>query len=172
MAVGVRCFWQTGGMTVSFVCRTESVLPREQLFDRARSIDAHVETMAASRERAVAGVTEGLIGAGEEVTWRARHFGVPLTMTSRVTRLDYPASFVDEQVKGPFKAFRHVHEFAATDAGSVMTDRIEFTAPFGPLGWLVERVILRRYLERLIAGRGVLLATPCPDPGTGLHSRL
>jgi ligand-binding SRPBCC domain-containing protein len=93
-------------------------------------------------------------------------------MTSRVTRLDYPASFVDEQVKGPFKAFRHVHEFAATDAGSVMTDRIEFTAPFGPLGWLVERVILRRYLERLIAGRGVLLATPCPDPGTGLHSRL
>jgi len=159
-------------MTVSFVCRTDSVLPREQLFDRARSIDTHLETMAVSGERAVAGVTEGLISAGEEVTWRARHFGVPLTMTSRVTRLDYPVSFVDEQVKGPFKAFRHVHEFAAHDAGSVMTDRIEFTAPFGPLGWIVERVILRRYLERLIAGRGTLLATPCPDPGTGLHSRL
>lgn len=159
-------------MTVSFVCRTESVLPVEQLFDRARSIDAHVETMAASGERAVAGVTAGLIGAGEEVTWRARHFGVPLTMTSRVTRLDYPASFVDEQVQGPFKAFRHVHEFEATDAGSVMTDKIEFTAPFGPVGWLVERVVLRRYLERLIAGRGAILATPCPGPGTGLHSRL
>lgn len=53
-----------------------------------------------------------------------------------------------------------------------MTDRIEFTAPFGPLGWLVERVLLRRYLERLIAGRGALLAVPCPDSGTGLHSRL
>ena len=159
-------------MTVSFVCRTESVLPAEQLFDRARSIDAHVETMAASGERAVAGVTAGLIGAGEEVTWRGRHFGVPLTMTSRVTRFDYPASFVDEQVRGPFKAFRHVHEFAATEAGSVMTDRIEFTAPFGPVGWLVERVILRRYLARLIAGRGALFAMPCPDPGSGLHSRL
>jgi ligand-binding SRPBCC domain-containing protein len=159
-------------MTVSFVCRTESVLPREQLFDRARSIDAHVESMAASGERAVAGVTEGLIGAGEEVTWRAWHFGVPLTMTSRVTSLDYPSSFVDEQVKGPFKAFRHVHEFVEHGAGTVMMDRIEFTAPFGPVGWLVERLILRRYLERLIAGRGALLATPCPDPGTGLHSRL
>lgn len=159
-------------MTVSFVCRTESALPREQLFDRARSIDAHVETMTTSRERAVAGVTKGLIGAGEEVTWRAWHFGVPLTMTSRVTRFDYPASFVDEQLKGPFKAFRHVHEFATSDAGSVMTDRIVFTAPLGPLGWLVERIILRRYLQRLIAARGALLATPCPDPGTGLHSRL
>src|SRR5512141_1289353 len=105
-------------MTVSFVCRTESVLPREQLFDRARSIDAHVETMAASGERAVAGVTQGLISIGEQVTWRARHFGVPLTMTSRVTSLDYPTSFVDEQVRGPFKAFRHVHEFAANGAGS------------------------------------------------------
>ncbi|MCB5283119.1 MULTISPECIES: SRPBCC family protein [Micrococcaceae] len=159
-------------MTVSFVCRTESVLPKEQLFDRARSIDVHVDTMASSGERAVAGVTEGLIGAGDEVTWRARHFGVPLTMTSRVTSFDYPTWFVDEQVKGPFKAFRHVHEFASNDAGAVMTDRIEFSAPFGPLGWLVERLILRRYLQRLIAARGILLATPCPDPGTGLHSRL
>ena len=158
-------------MTVSFVCRTESVLPREQLFDRARSIDVHVETMASSDERAVAGVTGGLIGAGEEVTWRGWHFGVPLTMTSRVTRLDFPASFVDEQVRGPFKAFRHVHEFEEHGAGSVMTDRIEFTAPFGPLGRLVERVILRRYLERLIVSRGALLGTPCPDPGTGLDSR-
>ena len=159
-------------MTVSFVCRTESVLPRGQLFDRARSIDTNLETMAASGERAVAGVTEGLISAGEEVTWRARHFGVPLTMTSRVTSLEYPASFVDEQVKGPFKAFRHVHEFAEHGAGSVMTDRIEFAAPLGPLGWLVERVVLRRYLQRLIAGRGALLAAPCPDPGTGLRPRL
>lgn len=158
-------------MTVSFVCRTVSVLSREEFFNRARSIEAHVETMAASGEKAVAGVTEGLIGAGEEVTWRARHFGVPLTMTSRVTGLEFPASFVDEQVRGPFKSFRHVHEFAEHGAGSVMTDRIEFTAPCGPLGWFVERVVLRRYLERLIVARGVVLAAPCPDPGTGLNSR-
>jgi ligand-binding SRPBCC domain-containing protein len=158
-------------MTVSFVCRTESDLPREELFDLARSIDAHVESMAASRERAVAGVTAGLIGAGEEVTWRARHFGLPLTMTSRVTSLKFPDSFVDQQVSGPFKDFRHVHEFASRGAGSVMTDRITFTAPFGPLGWLAERIVLRRYLRRLIAARGAVLAAPCPDSGAGLNSR-
>ena len=72
-------------MTVSFVCRTESVLPREQLFDRARSIDTHLETMAASGERAVAGVTEGLISAGEEVTWGQRQIGFsgPESLTER-----------------------------------------------------------------------------------------
>jgi ligand-binding SRPBCC domain-containing protein len=150
--------WQTGAMTVSFVCRTESRLPREQLFDLARSIDAHIYSQADAAERAVAGVTSGLIGVGQEVTWRARHFGLPLRMTSRITAMDFPERFVDEQVRGPFKAFRHVHEFEATGHGSLMTDRVEFTAPFGPLGRLVERLVLRRYLERLIAERGLYLA--------------
>jgi ligand-binding SRPBCC domain-containing protein len=100
----------------------------------------------------------GLIGAGEHVTWRARHFGVPLRMTSRITSLDFPASFTDEQVRGPFTSFRHVHEFEATNMGSIMTDRVEFTAPFGPVGRLVEKLVLRRYLERLIQDRGRFLA--------------
>jgi ligand-binding SRPBCC domain-containing protein len=145
-------------MTASFVCRTESALSRERLFDLARSIDAHVESQQRAGERAIGGVTSGLIGEGQEVTWRARHFGVPLTMTSRIISLEYPVSFVDEQLRGPFKALRHVHEFEATSSGSVMTDRVEFTAPFGVLGRLVERLILRPYLQRLIENRGRFLA--------------
>jgi ligand-binding SRPBCC domain-containing protein len=145
-------------MTISFVCRTESALPRERLFDLARSVDAHTQSQRKAGERAVGGVMSGLIGAGEHVTWRARHFGVPLRMTSRITSLDFPASFTDEQVRGPFTSFRHVHEFEATNTGSIMTDRVEFTAPFGPVGRLVEKLVLRRYLERLIQDRGRFLA--------------
>jgi ligand-binding SRPBCC domain-containing protein len=147
-------------MTVSFVCRTESALPREHLFDLARSVDTHTESQKGAGERAVAGVTSGLIGEGQEVTWRARHFGVPLRMTSRITSLDFPKTFADEQVKGPFKAFRHVHEFEATATGSIMTDRVEFTAPFGIVGRFVEKLILRRHMERLIRDRGKFLAVP------------
>ncbi|WP_285245502.1 SRPBCC family protein [Pseudarthrobacter sp. fls2-241-R2A-127] len=151
-------------MTASFVCRTESPLPVEQLFDRARSIDLHLDSQQASGERAVGGVTSGLIGEGQDVTWRARHFGIPLTMTSRVTRLDFPRTFTDEQVAGPFKHFRHVHEFERTPAGSVMTDRVEFTAPLGVLGRAVERLVLARYLERLITSRGRFLAAGAKNP--------
>ncbi|MBT2534252.1 SRPBCC family protein [Arthrobacter sp. ISL-48] len=146
-------------MTVSFVCRAESALPRERLFDLARSIDAHVESQQGAGERAIGGVTTGLIAEGQEVTWRARHFGLPLTMTSRITSMDFPAGFVDEQVRGPFKSFRHVHEFLTTETGSVMTDRVEFSAPFGFLGRLVEQVVLRPYLQRLIRNRGHFLAS-------------
>lgn len=155
-------------MTVSFVCRTESALPPERLFDLARSVDAHVDSQRGAGERAIAGVMSGLIEEGQEVTWRARHFGVPLTMTSRITALEFPASFTDEQVRGPFKFFRHVHEFQATETGSIMTDRVEFKAPFGILGSLAERLILRGYLQRLIAHRGRFLTGLPGDQPPGL----
>ncbi|GKV74328.1 ligand-binding SRPBCC domain-containing protein [Pseudarthrobacter oxydans] len=145
-------------MTASFVCRTESSLPPERLFDLARSIDVHVESQKGSGERAVAGVRSGLIGEGQEVTWRARHFGIPLTMTSRVTQVDFPHSFTDEQVRGPFRSFRHVHEFEARPGGCIMTDRVEFAAPFGLLGRAAGKLVLRPYLQRLIRDRGRFLA--------------
>lgn len=136
-------------------------MPRTELFDLARNIDAHKGSMARSREQAIAGVKTGLISLGQEVTWRAWHFGVPLRMTSRITELHAPDYFVDEQVKGPFRRFRHVHEFREDSKGTVMVDRIEFAAPFGPLGRVVEKLVLAGYLQRLIETRNrYLVAGP------------
>lgn len=149
-------------MTVSFECTTRTSIPKAQLFDLARSIDAHTESMAQSRERAVGGVTSGLISLGGEVTWRAWHFGVPLRMTSRITGMEAPDYFIDEQVKGPFRRFRHVHEFSDGVDGTTMIDRIEFQAPFGPVGRLVEKLVLAGYLQKLIETRNRHLVS---DPG-------
>jgi hypothetical protein len=38
-----------------------------------------------------------------------------------------------------------------------MTDHVSFAAPFGPLGRLVEKLVLARYLERLIRQRNAYL---------------
>ena len=91
---------------------------------------------------------------GEEVTWRAWHFGVPFAVTSRITELDRPRRFVDEQARGPFRSFRYEHLFARRDNRTVMTDRVQFKAPVGVIGFAVERVLLEWYLRRLIAARG------------------
>jgi len=48
---------------------TPIAAPSERVFDLARSIDAHQDSAGGTQERAVAGVTRGLIGLGEEVTW-------------------------------------------------------------------------------------------------------
>ncbi len=127
------------------------------VFALASNVDAHLHSMAGSRERAIAGVVAGPIGLGETVTWRARHFGVVWTMTSRITESEEPVRFVDEQVRGPFARFRHEHRFTAVDGGTEMVDDISFTAPLGPLGRLAEGLVLRRYLIRLIARRNRFL---------------
>jgi ligand-binding SRPBCC domain-containing protein len=148
-------------MAVTFVCTTWTSRPRLEIFNLARSIDAHKESMAGSREEAVAGVTSGLIALGEEVTWRAWHFGVPLRMTSRITEMQIPDYFVDEQVRGPFQRFRHVHEFTEDLNGTTtMVDRVEFAAPLGFLGRLVEKLVLAPYLQQLIESRNHHLAGP------------
>jgi ligand-binding SRPBCC domain-containing protein len=147
-------------MPSTFTIVTETPFPVEALFDVSLDIDAHVESMAASSEQAVAGVTTGRIGLGETVTWRARHFGIWFTMTSKITALDRPARFVDQQVRGPFALFVHEHVFEPHEAGSHgagsrMTDRITVGSPV--FGRLAERLILVPYLRRLIAARNAHL---------------
>jgi len=128
------------------------------MFDLAHDIGVHTASQSEASERATAGVTGGLIGLGETVTWKARHFGLSLSLTSRVTEFDAPHRFVDEQTSGPFASFRHEHSFESTASGSVMTDRVQFAAPFGMLGRVIEKLVLERYLTRLITQRGEFLA--------------
>jgi ligand-binding SRPBCC domain-containing protein len=144
-------------MTVRFEREILIDAPPELVFDLSLDIDAHRSSMPASNERAIAGVTTGRIGLGETVTWRATHFRIPFTMTSKVTTLERPRRFVDEQVRGPFRSFHHEHLFGAVGAGSRMIDRVRFDAPLGPIGGLVERAVLASYMERLIAIRGEYL---------------
>ena len=141
-------------MTVpSIVIATQVAASIEQCFALSLSIDAHTGSMRRAKERAVAGVTQGEIGPGETVTWSARHYGIRFRMTSRISEFDRPTRFVDEQISGPFKRWWHEHEFQANDDGTLMIDRIEFEAPLGFLGRLVEKLTLTRYVERLILQR-------------------
>ena len=146
-------------MPVSFECTTESVLHPARLFDLARDVSAHTESMSRSRESAIGGVRSGLIGLGEDVTWRAWHFGLPLRMTSRITAMSPPSSFTDEQIRGPFRYFRHHHEFTPQGTGTLMVDRVAFAAPLGILGRAAESLLLADYLRKIIEQRNVYLAS-------------
>ena len=55
---------------------TDIAAPPSVCFDLARSVDAHLESTSGTNERAVGGVTTGLPGLGDEVTWSAKHFGI------------------------------------------------------------------------------------------------
>ena len=144
-------------MTVRFELETLIAAPPEAVFDASLDVDAHVASMADSGEEAVGGVTSGTMGLGETVTWRAKHFGVTWRMTSKITEIDPPRRFVDEQLRGPFQKFHHEHIFEPADGGTRMVDIIEFDAPLGILGDIAEKVILGSYLQKLIAERNDFL---------------
>src|SRR4051794_32786658 len=109
--------------------------------------------MARSGEQIVAGVSSGVMGLGDMVTWRARHFGIPFTMTSRISAYEVPFRFVDEQVSGPFGRWWHEHRFEECDGVTVMTDTVHFASPLGLLGRLVDTLFLTRYVTRLLEER-------------------
>ena len=144
---------------VRFQRQTLIPLDMPEAFDLSLSIDAHVGSFAASGERATAGVTSGIIGMGEFVTWRAKHFGITWTMTSVITAWDRPRRFVDEQRSGPFKEFWHEHRFSPAEGGTLLEDDVRFTAPLGPLGRIAEALVLRRYMPHLIDVRNEFLVT-------------
>ena len=136
---------------------TDIGAPPDRCFDLARSVEAHIESASGTHERAVAGVTTGLLGPGDEVTWQARHFGVNQALASRITTFDRPHRFQDSMVRGAFAHFCHDHRFVATPGGTRMVDVIDYAAPGGPLGWLAERLFLTAYLTRFIQRRGLAL---------------
>ena len=131
--------------------------PKERVFDLARSIDAHQDSTESTGERAVAGVTSGLLGPEEEVTWEARHLGVKQRLRVKMTRFDRPHYFQDIMLQGAFSRMQHDHRFAERDGKTVMSDRFEFESPLGFLGRLVDRVFLTSYMRRFIVRRNAVL---------------
>lgn len=139
------------------VLTTEITASRDRCFALSLSVDAHTNSMKTSGERIVAGVRSGSMALGDTVTWHARHFGLPFRMTSKITEYSSPTRFVDQQTSGPFASWWHEHRFEGADGYTLMTDVVRYRSPAGPIGRLVDRVVLERYLTRLLAQRNAWL---------------
>jgi ligand-binding SRPBCC domain-containing protein len=131
--------------------------PAEVCFDLARSVEAHIGSTSKTGERAVAGVTSGLLELGDTVTWQARHLGIEQRLTSKMTRVERPRVFADQMVRGAFASFTHLHEFEETDGRTLMIDTFVYRSPLGPLGVIADKVFLESYMRRLLTERAEYL---------------
>ncbi|MGI8786518.1 MAG: SRPBCC family protein [Pyrinomonadaceae bacterium] len=127
--------------------------PAERVFDLARSIDLHKTTMSKYDERAVAGVTSGLINLGETVTWEATHFGVRQKLTSKITAFDRPRYFRDSMIAGAFKRFDHDHFFEERGAETLIKDVFDYDSPLGILGKIADALVVENYLREMLEER-------------------
>jgi ligand-binding SRPBCC domain-containing protein len=137
------------------IIRTELyiIAPIEICFDLARSIDIHTESTSQTKEKAIGGITSGLIELGQSVTWEAVHFGIKQRLTAKITEFEFPHRFVDEQVRGAFKRFWHCHEFIEVDGGTLMIDTFDYNAPLGLMGKLADKLFLEKYMRDFLSKR-------------------
>lgn len=133
--------------------------PVERVFDLSRNIELHQISTASTHEKAIEGITGGLINKGETVTWQARHLFKKRKFTSKITELEKPALFTDEMVAGDFQNFQHEHHFKAVKNGTIMIDLVNFETPYGFLGKIANSIFLRSYIEKLLLKRNEVIKT-------------
>ncbi len=131
--------------------------PVERCFKLSLSVDLRLRLGASTGEAVVEGPRSGLLGAGDVVRVQARHLGVKTQYQSVVDGWRPYSYFREVMTDGVFARFEHERHFAPMNDGTRIRDEVRFKTPLGWLGRMVERLVLRRYVTRLLRQRNAEL---------------
>ncbi len=87
--------------------------------------------------------------AGAIIEYTLRLWGIPVRWRTLIEAWEPGRRFVDVQLRGPYRSWRHTHAFEAVEGGTRMTDRVEYELPFGFLGALVHALLVGRSVARI-----------------------
>ena len=92
------------------------------------------------------------IREGTIIDYRLRLFGIPFGWRTRIVEWQPDDHFIDEQIRGPYRSWRHLHTFVECEEGTRMTDRVEYRLPLQPAG-VIALPLVRRQLDRIFRYR-------------------
>jgi ligand-binding SRPBCC domain-containing protein len=93
------------------------------------------------------------MSAGTVLEYTLRLGPAPVRWRTVIVRWEPGRGFVDVQSRGPYRTWWHEHAFRRDGARTVMEDRVYYTPPLGPLGWLANRLYVAPALRRIFAYR-------------------
>ncbi|PIC63838.1 cell division protein [Sporosarcina sp. P13] len=131
--------------------------PIDKCFELARDVETIMRTAPDIKQKAVGGVTSGLLEKGDIVTWETVHFGIRTQLSSQMIVVERPHLFKDSMVKGLFHSFTHTHEFIEVQNGTWMIDRFDYSSPLSLLGVMADQLFLKRYMQNFIRKRAGVL---------------
>ena len=91
--------------------------------------------------------------AGARIDYQLKLYGVPVKWVSLIESWEPPREFVDVQLRGPYRVWRHTHRFAAEGAGTRIFDDVDYELPLGLLGRVVEALWARREIVKIFGYR-------------------
>ena len=105
------------------------------------------------------------LGQGTIIDYRLSLLGVPFGWRTLIEAYQPCHRFVDLQLRGPYRLWRHTHSFEDAAGGTLMRDRVEYQLPLGPLGALAHAALVRRQLRQIFDHRRRAIAAIFPPPG-------
>lgn len=87
---------------------------------------------------------------GIRIDYRLRLHGIPIRWQSEITAWEPMRMFVDEQRRGPYRAWVHTHRFTPRDGGTLVEDEVRYDVPGGAL---VNALFVRNDVARIFAYR-------------------
>ncbi len=96
---------------------------------------------------------------GARIDYQLKLYGVPVKWATLIESWEPPRQFVDVQLRGPYRVWRHTHRFATEGAGTRIFDDVEYELPFGPLGRFVEALWARREVGKIFSYRSSVIAS-------------
>jgi ligand-binding SRPBCC domain-containing protein len=98
------------------------------------------------------------LARGTQIRYRLRIHGAPVNWTTEIRRWDPPRRFVDVQLSGPYQLWHHTHRFENSDGGTRMIDVVRYRLALGPLGRLVNILMVGRDIDRIFDYRNWRIA--------------
>jgi len=102
---------------------------------------------------------------GAMIDYTIRWLGLPMRWRTLITSYRPPKFFVDEQIRGPYRLWRHRHDFREVDGNTIIDDRVEYQLPMGILGRIANRLVVARQLKGIFAYRQRAIAAILDVPG-------
>ena len=140
------------GVSLRFIERSVIRTTPEQLFAFHELPDAFLRLLPPDEKIRVIQIAPNL-DAGSRTIVKIRIAFVWVTFESLHTAYDPPHSFEDQQVRGPFRSWRHRHIVEPHPEGAMLIDDIEYTPPFGILGRIVDPIVIKPRLRKVFAFR-------------------
>jgi ligand-binding SRPBCC domain-containing protein len=91
---------------------------------------------------------------GQIIQYKVSPFrGYTAKWVTEITHVNEGEYFVDEQRFGPYALWHHKHFIKPIIGGVVMEDIIDYKLPFGILGQLAHRLIVKKQLRQIFSFR-------------------
>lgn len=137
--------------TLSFQQQVPRTLPEIfEFFSRAENLEVLTPPWLKFK---ILDVKPQRVQQGTLIDYSLRIHGIPVRWTSEIIEWEPPHRFVDLQLRGPYKLWRHEHRFETCQGGTLISDTINLALPLAVLGRLAYKIKVESDVKQIFAFR-------------------